>query len=73
VVEQLNEHRNEVGVDDWLDWRIVLNRKKTSETNASEELDGWVFLIDHFTQILEVRNLQIKLVINVSFGNLPKI
>jgi len=51
MVQQLDEDWHEVGVDDSLDWRVIFDRQKSSETNTCKQFNGGVLTVDHFAQI----------------------
>ena len=57
VVQQLNEDLNQVGVYNWLDWRVVLDREQTSQSNQCEQLHVQVFAVDHLAQVGKVSEL----------------
>jgi len=43
VVQKLDEHSHQVGVNHSLDWRIVFNGKESTHADEGEQLDCNVF------------------------------
>lgn len=60
VMQQGNVNWDQVGVDDWLYWRLVFDGKESPHANQGKQLNSQVIRIDHLDQFVEIGHLQKK-------------
>lgn len=64
VMQQDYKYRDQIGVDDSLNWRCVFNGKESSHADTGQQFDSEVLLVNHLLKCREVRDLESDFVDN---------